>query len=331
MSRNLEGIVVVVTGASSGIGRAAALAFAEQGCDLVLAARRARALEEVARQCRSRGVAAVAAPTDVTSPEAVEDLARHAAESFGRIDVWVNNAAVTLFARFEEAPMDAYRQVIETNLFGVIHGSRAALRRFRERGRGVLVNVASVVAHVGQPYTSAYVASKFAIRGLGECLRQELGDAPGIHVCTVLPPSVDTPLFQQAANYTGRAVRPLSPVHDPAEVAAAIVRAARAPRREIFVDLAGRVLPLAKALAPGPVERAAGRKVERGHFSTEAAPISAGNLFEPLPQWASLRGGWRGGGARGPSRALLGLGLALVALPLTAGGLRLLIARRAAQ
>jgi short-subunit dehydrogenase len=285
--------IVVITGASSGIGRATALAFAERGSSIVLAARRAEPLEEVALQCQSLGARALAVPSDVTDPDAVEEVAQRAVNTFDRIDVWVNNAAVSLFARFDEAPMDAYRQVIETNLFGTIHGARAALRRFREQGSGTLINVASVVAYVGQPYTSAYVASKFAIRGLGECLRQELRDIPDIHVCTVLPPSVDTPLFQQAGNFTGRAIKPMSPVHDAGKVAGAIVHAAENPQREVFIDATGRMLAVFKTLAPQLAERMVAKKVERDHFQDASAPPTTGNIFKPVPGCASVSGGWR--------------------------------------
>src|SRR5205814_6243190 len=157
--------------------------------------------------------------------------------------VLVNTAAVTLFGRLEETPSEPYRRVIETNLFGYVHGSRAVLPYFREQGSGVLINVASVVGKLGQPYTSAYVASKFGIVGLSECLRQELRDAKDIHVCTILAPSTDTPLFQQAANYTGRAVKPLSPLHEPEEVAQTIVHCAERPQREV-VDALGRLVLL---------------------------------------------------------------------------------------
>ncbi len=140
MPRKVGDAVVVITGASSGIGRATALAFARRGATVVVAARREQALRGVATECEQLGGRALAVPTDVTDEAAVRSLARRAVESFGRVDVWVNNAAVGLFGRFEDTPLEAYRRVIETNLFGYIYGARAALPIFREQGSGVLIN-----------------------------------------------------------------------------------------------------------------------------------------------------------------------------------------------
>ena len=213
MPRKLRDSVVVITGASSGIGRAAARRMAEHGATVVLAARGRQPLEEVAAECQQAGGRALVVPTEVTQQEAVERLAAVALEEFGRINVWVNNAAVTLFGRIEDAPMETYRQVIETNVFGSVYGARAAIRCFREQRSGILIQTSSVYGTVGGPYLSAYVMSKFAIRGLSECLRQEVRDVRHIHVCTVLPASIDTPLFQHAANYSGRAVKALTPIY----------------------------------------------------------------------------------------------------------------------
>jgi short-subunit dehydrogenase len=284
--------VVVITGASSGIGKAAALKLARGGAAVVLAARSATQLESLASQCEALGGSALAVTVDVTDEGQVRHLASRAQETFGRIDVWVNNAAVTLFGRLEEAPYDACRRVIETNLLGCVHGARAAMSVFREQGRGVLVNVSSVAGKVGQPYTSLYCTTKFGIVGLSESLRMETRDAPGIHVCTVLPASIDTPLFQHGANFTGRAPKPMDPVYDVERVADAIVELAQHPKREVYVGGAGAVLSFLRRLAPRLLEKKMAQQVEQEHFQDRPAEDSSGNLFEPMPDWNATRGGW---------------------------------------
>ena len=313
MRRSLNVSVVVVTGASSGIGRATAQAFARKGAAVVVAARRAHVLEDVAEECRRAGGDALAVPTDTTDADAVERLAAAAVDRFGRIDVWVNNAAVSLFARFHEAPPEDFRRVIETNLFGYVYGARAALRRFREQGEGVLINNASIVARVSQPYTSAYVMSKHAVRGLGMSLRQELAlaGARGIHVCTVMPATIDTPFFDQAANFTGRKVKPMPPVYPPERAAGAIVRLARFPRREVFVGHSGRLLAGQQKLAPGLTERVLAVMTDRTHlYRDRPAGPTHGNLFEPRAVDGSVDGGWNGA-RRTRVRRLLTAGVAL--------------------
>lgn len=318
MSSQIENPVVVITGASSGIGRATALEFAIRGGRMALAARRREALEEVAEECGWRGGEAIVVPTDVTDEEAVKRLASQAIEGFGGVDVWVNNAAVSAFGRMEEVPTAAMRRVMDTNFFGYAYGARAVLPHFRERGRGVLINVDSVVASAPQPYTSAYVASKYAIRALSECLRMELAldDASDIHVCTVLPASIDTPLFQQAANYTGRAVQALQPAYEPEDVAEAIVELVDKPKREVVVGAAGRLMMAQHAVAPAYYERSNAVSVDKGHFQDRPADRTDGNLFEPMPEHARVHGGWRqetnGGGKLGKA-AMAGLALAVPA------------------
>ncbi len=292
----IKGRVAVVTGASSGIGRATALAFAKKGAAVVLAARREEALEEVAGQCRARGGQALAVPTDVTDDEGVEELARRAAAEFGRIDVWINSAAVTAFGPFREMPLADFRRVVDVNLMGYVHGARAALPYLREQGEGVVVNVSSIAGVVAQPYTHAYGMTKSAIRMLSTSLRQELRleGADGVHVCSVLPATIDTPLFQHAANYTGRKAQAMPPVYIPESVARAIVNLVRVPRREIVVGPGRGLVPLAKT-APGVTERIMRAQVDRFHLSrTETAPADSGNLHRPMPGTGSVHGGWHG-------------------------------------
>ncbi len=293
MARSFRDMVVVITGASSGIGRACAHALAERGATLVLAARSHDALRAVAEECGAAGGRALPVVTDVGDENQVRHLAERALGTYGRIDVWINDAAVTLFGRIEELPPGAFERVIRTNLLGYAYGARAAIPAFREQGQGILINVASVVAWVGQPFTSAYVASKWAIRGLSECLRMELMDAPRIHCCTVYPPSIDTPLFQHGGNYHGRVARPMPPVHPPEEVADVVLGLIAKPRREAFVGAESRMAAFGHAMASAAMERMMARKVEQDHFEDRPAPPSAGNLVRPM--WDAVHGGWRQG------------------------------------
>jgi NAD(P)-dependent dehydrogenase (short-subunit alcohol dehydrogenase family) len=307
--RDLRGAVVVITGASSGIGRAAARSFADQGARIVLAARGPGDLEDAAAECRAAGGEALVHVTDVTEEEAVQRLASAAIERFGHIDVWINNAGVIAYAPFEELPAEAFRRVIETNLFGQVHGARAALAHFRRQGHGILINTCSVWGRVTSPYVSAYVASKFAIRALGECLHQELADEPGIDVVTLLPGSVDTPIFHHAGNWTGRAIRPIPPVAAPDEVAEAMLRCARDPRREVTLGRAGHLLEAMHMSMPGVFASLVPQVFRASALGGPVAP-SDGNLFEPAPN--RVRGGWRHGWPRG-AKALMGTAAGAVA------------------
>ena len=314
MGRELRGAVAVVTGASSGIGRAAALGFAAQGANVVLAARGREALEEAAGQCRSRKVSALAVPTDISVEEQVAALASQTLQEFGRFDVWVNCAAVVSFGRFLDIPAEAFRRVLETNLMGTVHGSRAALAHFSERGGGVLINVSSVLGKEGIPYLSAYVASKEAIVGLGACLREELRNT-GIHVCTILPASINTPIWQHGANYTGRAVKPVPPVYEPEQVAKAILGCARRPRRIKYVGLTGRAITACHKVSPTVYEEVAGPVVERILFQdSKPAEISEGNLFQPGREPMRVQGGWQGHGPLVDRASMLGVAAGMAGL-----------------
>lgn len=290
--------VVVVTGASSGIGRATALACAGHDCALVLTARRADALHQVAEECTARGGQALAIPADVTDADAVQQVARETLDRFGRIDVWVNSAAVTVFGPFQDTPLQDIRRVLDVNLMGSVHGSRAALATFREQGQGVLINVSSVVGVIAQPYSHAYGMAKFAIRALSTSLRQELwlDGARGVRVCTVLPATIDTPLFEHAADYTGREVRAMPPIYTPERVARTIVRLVRRPRREVVVGPTGRSLILQSKLLPGFTEKLMASQVNCSQLSRKhPAPAGSGNLHEPAAGTGSTYGGWHGG------------------------------------
>jgi NAD(P)-dependent dehydrogenase (short-subunit alcohol dehydrogenase family) len=323
MARQITGKVVVVTGASSGIGRATALAFARQGANLVLAARDDEPLKQVAAECEAVGAPAIVVPTDVRDERAVTELGRRAVEAFDRIDVWVNNAGVYMLGKFEDMPPDAFRELYETNLFGTVNGARTAIPYLRH-SRGVLINIGSMASTMGIPYGTAYNSSKWAVRGFSDCLREELREE-GIDVVTVMPASIDTPLFDHAANYAGKTMKPMDPVYAPEKVADKILSAARRPRPEIMAGGIGYASRILRALLPldlfGPMMA---RQVRSKHFQESPSPPSEGNLDQPLPPFA-IEGGWRAGRAQPlePDQARLrkaafatgAVGLALAALP----------------
>lgn len=318
MKRAWKNRVIVITGASSGIGRATALALAKKGAHVVLAARREDPLEDLARECEALGVRALVVPTDVSDAEAVRHLASEAVRAFGHFDAWVNNAGVYLMGRLEETPDDAFRQLMETNFFGTVSGSRAALTQFRRQGYGTLVNVASTFGAVTAPYVSAYVASKHAVRGFSASVRQEFLDT-GIDVCTVLPAAIDTPLWQHTANYTGWRIRPVEPVYTPERVAHAILRVLRQPRHEVFVGPAARTFAAMHGLMPRVFERTMHGVTEAQHFENQRQRPTSGSLFRPMPEGTGTSGGYHAGRKQWLRRLLFAGGLAAAAVSLGRG------------
>ena len=284
---------VVITGATSGIGRAAVLRFADLNYNVIAVARNQEGLEELVRECNGLAGEVLIQAVDVTDPDGMTRVAEHAVERFGKIDIWINNAAVTIFGRLEDLPKDALQRVLDINIMGYIHGSRSAIPHFRKQGKGILINVSSIVGKTGQPFTVPYTISKAAIISLSECLRMELADATGIHVCTVLPPSIDTPLFQHGANYSGYAIKPMEPIYTADKVVDAIVRLTKSPRREVFIGTMAKLSAAAHKISPSLVEKMMADKVRQDHFQDETSPPSRGNLFDPDNKWTTVSGGWR--------------------------------------
>lgn len=291
MSPEINNQIVVITGASSGIGRATALRLARDGATIVALARNEDALQSVVRECEESGGRAMALPVDVTVENDVRDAARLAIEAFGHIDVWINDAAVGAFGRFEEIPPDDYWRVIQTNLFGYVNGMRAVLPHFRERGRGIIINISSVVGKIGQPFMSAYATSKAAIIGLSESVRMEQLDAPDIHICTIMPSTVDTPFYQHAANFFGRAPKAMTPVFTPEEIAEIILKTIKSPRPEVTIGTLSKTASMLRQFAPGIAERLFAKKVEAENFQDEPAAETRGNLFSPMRDITGIHGG----------------------------------------
>ncbi|MGF9694046.1 SDR family oxidoreductase [Rhizobium sp. 0TCS1.26] len=292
MSIDLAHAVVVITGASSGIGQATAEAFARRGSRLVLAARSLEALEKVAETCRSLGAEAVAVETDVTDPQAVVALASKA-EEFGRIDVWVSNVGIGAVGRFHETPIEAHEQVVRANLLGHINDAHAVVPIFLRQGHGVFINMISLGGFAAAPFAAAYSASKFGLRGFAEALRAELADKPNIHICDIYPAFVDTPGLRHGANYVGREITAPPPVINARRVARAIVEVAISPRPSTTVGSVTAMTRLAHLVAPNFAARTLGRFME-GYF--ERAPrveVSSGNLYGPPARAGGIDGGFR--------------------------------------
>jgi NAD(P)-dependent dehydrogenase (short-subunit alcohol dehydrogenase family) len=278
---SLAGKVVVLTGGSSGIGRAAAVEFARRGARVVVAARRAQALDDTVRLCREAGGEAHSVPTDVTQDTDVQRLMHASLALEGRIDVWVNNAGTTLFAPLDQGPFEDHLRVIDTNLFGAMRCARLLLPVFKRQRQGVLINVGSVLSKIGQPYTPSYVVSKFGLRGLCETLRTEFSALPDVHVCSFLPCAVATPYFETAANYTGLVPHPVPPVQEPNGVARALVELAEAPRRERHVPRSAWLGLALHTLMPHVVERTLLQTLHSWHLGPESAADGQGTLVAP--------------------------------------------------
>jgi short-subunit dehydrogenase len=315
--------VAVITGASSGIGRATALKFADEGYDVVLAARRIKELVKVGQKCEELGVRAVVLALDVTDENSMQKLRDMAIEAFGHIDVWINNAGVYLVGKFEDTPVEDMHRTIETNFFGYVHGTRAALQQFKTQGYGEIINVSSVNASAPQPYVGVYSASKAAVRALTESIRMELRLEKldkMIQVCTVMPASIDTNLFQNGANYTGREVQALEPVYDPNYVARKIYHLTERPRREIIIGPAGKFMALQNAHSPRMYEKRTGKYTDEDLFSEESIGATPGNLYEPIDEHTGITGGWRHHRARA-DHLNAGLGIGLLTATLATAGL----------
>lgn len=277
-----SGQVVVITGASSGIGRSTAHAFARHAAKLVLVARDRAKLEAVARET---GADCLVRTADVNDPRALAEIAEEAARHFGRLDVWVNNAGVIASGDFTDVPIEEHRRVIETCLLGYVNGAHAALTIFKRQGFGTLIQNASVAARLVPPHMSSYVTAKFGVRGLTHALRQDLalGGWRDIHVCEINPGVIDTPAFAHAASRNGYAMPFPTPKTDPGRVAARIVGLTRRPRAEIFVGAFTRLGSLTYTLWPALAE-AAMRWATRLYTKTTPPQRArgSGNLFKSV-------------------------------------------------
>jgi short-subunit dehydrogenase len=247
--------VVVITGATSGIGLATARLAATRHARLALVARSVTALRQLVDEIRADGGTAIAIVADVASAEDVARAGRAAFQAFGQIDSWINNAAVSAYGGCLDVSLTEMRRIMDTNFWGMVHGSRVACGYLRARG-GALINLGSILSDGAVPLQGVYSASKHAIKGWTDTLRMELGyERAPISVTLIKPAAIDTPYAEHASNYLPVQPTHVPPVYTPASVARAILYAAEHPVREIVIGSAGRMLEVGWMLAPSLVDR----------------------------------------------------------------------------
>ena len=278
--------VVVVTGATSGVGRATAREFADRGDAVALVARGEDALDIAAKEVEARGGRALAVATDVAHHEEVEEAAERVERELGPIDVWVNDAMTSVFAPFWEISPEDYRRDTEVTYLGVVYGTMSALKRMRPRGRGTIVQVGSALAYRGIPLQSAYCGSKHGIQGLCDSLRAELfHDKSNVKVTMVQLPALNTPQFDVVKTTLPHKAQPVPPIYQPEVAARAIVYAADHPeRREYWVGGTTTATIIANTVAPGLLDRYLGRTGFKSQQTEEPDdPDRPDNLWEPVP------------------------------------------------
>lgn len=282
MVKQINEQVVVVTGASSGIGRATARMFAARGASVVMGARNAEGLNDLAQEIKRMGGQVVAVTVDVSEREQVNELARIATEHFGRINTWVNNAGVSLYATFDKLTDAEIRRVLDVNFMGTVYGMQAAISIMRNHGGGTIINVSSIAGKRAIPLQSVYSASNYAIVGLGEAVRVELANEEvEINICTICPPSINTPFFDHARTKEGRAPKPLPPVYEPDRVAEAIILCAENPQREVLIGSASKVFAILNTVAPNLSDWYLGKTGIEGQLLDEPKSVDApDNLFD---------------------------------------------------
>ena len=293
--RPVDEQVMVITGASSGIGLVTARMAAARGARVVLTARNERALKRAVKEIEAAGGAAMYVVADVADEDAVERVAEEAVSEYGRIDTWVNNASTSIYGRAWEVPLADKRRLLDVNFWGVVHGCRSALPRLQERG-GALINVGSVLSEQAIPMQGMYVAAKHAVKGYTDALRMEIEEQGlPVSVTLVKPASIDTPFFDHARNYMPEGdPKPAPPVYAPEVVAKAILRAAERPVRDVFAGGSAKAMAAMGHHAPRLTDRLMEKTQVSGQQKDGPPSGRPDNLYEPVDQDGVERGSYDG-------------------------------------
>jgi len=284
--------VVAVIGASSGIGRETALKFAKKGAKVTVSARNQDGLNSLVEEIQSFGGEAIAVPADVSDFNQVKAIADKTVEHFGQLDTWVHAAATGMFARFEDITPDEFKRVIDVNLLGQAYGAMVALPHLKREGRGALIHVSSVEAHVSLPLQSPYASSKHGIEGFLDSLRVELmHDGIPISVTNVMPSVINTPFYNKGKTKLGVKPTGVPPYYQPELVANAIVYVAEHPTRDILVGDTGRILDFIHKLSPHLSDAFLNLVAVKGqHTPTTKYETDPHNLYEPVEGYNKAHG-----------------------------------------
>ena len=277
---SLKGKTVVVTGGSSGVGRATAEAFALEGCNIVVAARGKEGLDEVVKLCHDLEVSAVGIQTDVSDARQVENLAQQAKQFNGRIDIWVNNAGVMASGKFEEIPMEIHEQTVKTNLLGYIHCTYSVLPIFKTQKDGVLINNVSIGGFMPAPYSAVYSATKAGIKTMMDGLQGEISNEPHIHICNIYPQIQRSTGNMHSAKYSGLDFKIPPFAADPRDTAKEIVKLAKNPQKDKFPDFMSYFIKTAFGLFPKTIVNTASAGM-RLMMKVKNAEPDNGNILYP--------------------------------------------------
>ena len=272
--------VIVITGASSGIGLATARAAAKKGARLVLASRNQEALTQVEQQIKAEGGDAIHVVADVGRRQDLQEVANAAIEHFGGFDTWINNAGVSIYGRLDEVTEEDSRRLFDTNFWGLVSGSIIAVNHLKNKG-GAIINLGSVLSDVAIPIQGMYSASKHAVKGFTDALRMELEEegAP-ISVTLIKPSAINTPYLQHAKNYSDKAISVPPPVYEPEEVAIAILHAASHPERDLFIGSGGKIMSATNKYAPRLMDWVGEKMMTKMQYKDKPARNRDGSLHE---------------------------------------------------